>query len=103
MCWHAKMTVNKICLDKPASYTISLILIALVCRLLIAAFTGLGIGESYYTRGAKYLQLSYFDQPPLFFWLGGLSIRLLGETTFALRLPTVLMFAGTTWFVYVIG
>ena len=97
------MTVNKIRLDKPASYTISLILITLVCRLMIAAFTGLGIGESYYTRGAKYLQLSYFDQPPLFFWLGGLSMRLLGETTFALRLPSVLMFAGTTWFVYVIG
>jgi 4-amino-4-deoxy-L-arabinose transferase-like glycosyltransferase len=70
---------------------------------MIASFTGLGIGESYYVRGAKYLQLSYFDQPPLFFWIGGLAIRLLGENTFALRLPTVLMFAGTTWFLYQIG
>jgi len=97
------MTIHKIRLDKPAIYTLVLIVLTLFCRLMIAAFTGLGVGESYYTRGAEYLQLSYFDQPPLFFWIGGLAMRLLGENTFALRFPSIVMFSGTTWFVYLIG
>lgn len=72
-------------------------------RLYLAAFTGLSVGESYYWRGAQFLQLSYFDQPPLFFWLSGLTIRLLDISNFALRLPAVLLFAGTSWLLYRIG
>ena len=89
--------------ERSTIYTLLLIIITLLSRLVIISFTGLGIGESCNFRSAKYLQLSYFDHPPLFFWIGGLAIRLLGENAFALRLPTVLMFAGTTWFLYQIG
>ncbi|MFC2089624.1 ArnT family glycosyltransferase [Bacteroidota bacterium] len=81
---------------------LTLILIALssLIRFVIADNTGLGIGESYYFKGAKLLQLSYFDQPPLFFWISGLSIRIFGYTTLALRLPAILFFTGTLWFLY---
>jgi hypothetical protein len=84
------------------SFTIILIVVTFFIRLLIAAYTGLGQGESYYFRGAIHLDWSYFDQPPLFFWLGGLSIRIFGLTNFGLRFPTVLMFAGTSWLLYLI-
>ncbi|MDB5109020.1 MAG: arnT 2 [Mucilaginibacter sp.] len=84
------------------SFTLVLILITFVIRLLIAAYTGLGNGESYYFRGAIHFDLSYFDQPPLFFWLGGLSIKLFGLNNLGLRFPTVLLFAGTSWLLFLI-
>jgi hypothetical protein len=84
------------------SYTLILIIVTFFIRLLIAAYTGLGNGESYYFRGALHFDFSYFDQPPLFFWLGGLSIRLFGLTNLGLRFPTVLLFAGTSWLLYLV-
>ena len=81
-------------------FTLILIIITFFIRLLIAAYTGLGNGESYYFRGALHLDWSYFDQPPLFFWLGGLSIKLLGLNNLGLRFPTVLLFAGTSWLLF---
>jgi len=83
-------------------FTLVLIVVTFFIRLLIAAYTGLGNGESYYFRGAIHLDWSYFDQPPLFFWLGGLSIRIFGLNNFGLRFPTVLLFAGTSWYLYLI-
>src|ERR1700761_3822454 len=83
-------------------YTLVLIVVTFFVRLLIAAYTGLGNGESYYFRGAVHLDLSYFDQPPLFFWLGGLSIRIFGLNNFGIRFPSVLLFAGTTWLLFLI-
>jgi hypothetical protein len=85
-----------------AKFTIILIAVTFFIRLLIAAYTGLGNGESYYFRGALHFDWSYFDQPPLFFWLGGLSIKLFGLTNLGLRFPTVLLFAGTSWLLFLI-
>jgi len=94
--------MKKLTESNAASSTIVLILITFVLRCLIAAYTGLGVGESYYFRGALHLDLSYFDQPPLFFWLGGLSIKVFGLTNFGIRFPSVLMFAGTSWLLFLI-
>jgi Dolichyl-phosphate-mannose-protein mannosyltransferase len=85
-----------------ALYTIVLILVTFIIRIFIAAYTGLGVGESYYFRGALHLELSYFDQPPLFFWLSGLSTKVLGLTNLGLRFPAVLLFAGTSWLLFLI-
>ncbi|MDB4924004.1 glycosyltransferase family 39 protein [Mucilaginibacter sp.] len=95
--------MKKITEQNAAKYTLVLIIVTFFIRLLIAAYTGLGNGESYYFRGAIHLDWSYFDQPPLFFWLGGLSIRLLGLTNLGLRFPDVLMFAGTSWLLFILG
>lgn len=97
-----KLIMKKITEGNAASYTILLIVVTFIIRALIAAYTGLGIGEAYYFRGALHLDLSYFDQPPLFFWLGGLSIKLLGLTNFGLRFPSVLLFAGTSWLLFLV-
>lgn len=95
--------MKKITEQNAAKYTLVLIIVTFFIRLLIAAYTGLGNGESYYFRGAIHLDWSYFDQPPLFFWLGGASIRLLGLNNLGLRFPTVLMFAGTCWLLFIIS
>jgi hypothetical protein len=90
-------------LSDPVFLTVTLIVITTILRLIIANGTGLGIGESYYFRGATNLKLSYFDQPPMFFWLGGITIRLLGISAFALRLHAVILYAGTMWLMFVVG
>jgi hypothetical protein len=84
------------------SRTLILIVVTFALRCLIAAYTGLGIGESYYFRGSMHLNLSYFDQPPLFFWLGGLGIKLFGLNNLGIRFPSVLLFAGTTWLLFLV-
>ncbi len=94
------MKVNK---NSAFRYTYWLITITAAIRLFLAWWSGLGIGEAYYFRGAKELALSYFDQPPLFLWLGGLSIRFFGESSLALRLPSVFLFAGTSWVLFLIA
>jgi hypothetical protein len=94
--------MKKITESNAASSTVILIFITFILRCLLAAYTGLNIGESYYFREALHFELSYFDQPPLFFWLGGLSVKIVGLNNFGLRFPSVLMFAGTTWFMFLI-
>jgi hypothetical protein len=94
--------MKKLTENNAAKFTQILIVVTFFLRLLIAAYTGLGNGESYYFRGALHLEWSYFDQPPLFFWLGGLSIKLLGLNNLGLRFPTVLLFAGTSWLLFLI-
>ncbi|MCR8557054.1 glycosyltransferase family 39 protein [Mucilaginibacter sp. BJC16-A38] len=79
-----------------------LIIITFIIRCLIAGYTGLGIGESYYFRGALNFDLSYFDQPPLFFWLSGISVKIFGLNNFGLRFPAVLLFAGTSWLMFLV-
>ncbi|MDW3192704.1 MAG: glycosyltransferase family 39 protein [Cytophagales bacterium] len=89
--------------SNPRHLALWIIGISTLFRLYLAAFTGLSVGESYYWRGAQFLQLSYFDQPPLFLWLSGITIRLLDISNFALRLPAVLLFSGTSYLLYQIG
>jgi hypothetical protein len=94
--------MKKLTESNAASFTVVLIIITFVLRCFIAAYTGLGNGESYYFRGALHLDLSYFDQPPLFFWLGALSIKLFGLTNFGIRFASVLLFAGTSWLLFLV-
>jgi len=94
--------MKKLTEKNAASFTIVLIIVTFVLRCFIAAYTGLGNGESYYFRGALQLNMSYFDQPPLFFWLGAISIKLFGLTNFGIRFASVLLFAGTSWLMFVI-
>jgi hypothetical protein len=94
--------MKKITEGTAALYTALLIVITFIIRLFVAAYTGLGIGEAYYFRGALHLDLSYFDQPPLFFWLGGLSIKIFGLNNLGIRFPSVLLFAGTSWLLYLV-
>ncbi|HVW97419.1 MAG TPA: glycosyltransferase family 39 protein [Mucilaginibacter sp.] len=94
--------MKKLTESNAARWTVILIILTFIARCFLAAYTGLGIGESYYFRGALNFDLSYFDQPPLFFWLSGLSVKILGLTNFGLRFPAVLLFAGTSWLLFLV-
>ncbi len=87
----------------PTMWVALLIVVGTGLRLWAAAATGLGYGEANYFATAMHPDWSYFDQPPLSLWAAYLSAKLLGTHPLALRLPFVLMFAGTTWLVYSLG
>jgi len=70
-------------------------------RFLLAESTGLGVDESYATAVARQLSLSYFDHPPLHFWLAGVMAKLAhSESGEVVRFPFVVCFAATTWLMY---
>ena len=67
-------------------------------RFLVAGSTGLGVDESYAVAVARQLSLSYFDHPPLHFWIAGVMAKLAhSEASEVVRFPFVICFAATTW------
>jgi 4-amino-4-deoxy-L-arabinose transferase-like glycosyltransferase len=83
---------------------LALILASAAIRLVLGALVGLSVDESYAVVMSRRLALSYYDHPPLLFWIPGLAARLAGtESQLAVRLPFVLMFMGTTWLTFRLG
>ena len=80
--------------------SVALVAVATAARLAIAAWVGLGYGEGYHFSYALRPALSYFEHPPLAFWLAHLSMGALGAGPLAARLPTVLLFAGSCWLMH---
>jgi 4-amino-4-deoxy-L-arabinose transferase-like glycosyltransferase len=75
-----------------------------VLRLIIADMMGLGIDESYMVAAGRHLQLSYFDHPPLSWWLAWGAAQLFGsDTGVVVRLPFIALFALSTWLMYRLG
>lgn len=68
-------------------------------RLILGAVVGLGVDETYTVSVAHDLALSYFDHPPLQYWLTHLMLPWLGDGR-AVRLPFIALFAGTSWLTY---
>jgi hypothetical protein len=78
-----------------------LILTTFFARLLLASATGLGIDESYMVAAGRKLQLSYFDHPPIAWWMAWGAAHLAGsESAIVVRFPFVALFALTTWLMY---
>jgi hypothetical protein len=83
---------------------ITVLAVGAMLRFLLAESTGLGVDESYAVAVARQLSLSYFDHPPLHFWLAGTMARLAhSESGEVVRFPFVVCFAATTWLMYRIG
>lgn len=71
---------------------------SLFVRLVMSASHGYGVDEAYAIAVARPLSLSYFDHPPLTFWLVVLSSAIWeSNVPFVLRLPFVLLFTITHW------
>src|SRR6266480_1496403 len=88
-------------LKTPPGGVAVLILATLLARLLFAAALGLGIDESYMVAAGRKLQLSYFDHPPLAWWMAWAAAHLAGsESAIVVRLPFIVLFAVTTWLMY---
>jgi 4-amino-4-deoxy-L-arabinose transferase-like glycosyltransferase len=85
----------------PAGSVTVLIGSTFLARLVFAAALGLGIDESYMVAAGRKLQLSYFDHPPLAWWMAWGAAHLTGsESAFVVRLPFIALFALTTWLMY---
>ena len=70
-------------------------------RVGLASALGLGVDESYLVSTTRQLHLSYFDHPPLAWWITHAAIALTGsESHLVVRLPFIALFALTTWLVY---
>jgi Dolichyl-phosphate-mannose-protein mannosyltransferase len=85
----------------PTRAVLVLILATLLVRLVFADSLGLGIDESYMVAAGRKLQLSYFDHPPIAWWMASGIAHLTGsENAIVVRLPFVALFAFTTWLMY---
>ncbi|MBV9725603.1 MAG: glycosyltransferase family 39 protein [Gammaproteobacteria bacterium] len=85
----------------PASDTAALVLIAIFSagRVALAAMLGLGVDEAYTLSVAHDLNLSYYDHPPLQYWIAHFFMPVLGDGR-AARLPFIAMFALSSWLLY---
>jgi 4-amino-4-deoxy-L-arabinose transferase-like glycosyltransferase len=88
-------------LKTPAGGVAVLILATFLARLLFASALGLGIDESYMVAAGRKLQLSYFDHPPVAWWMAWAAAHLTGvENPVVVRLPFIALFAVTTFLMY---
>ncbi|HEX6966873.1 MAG TPA: glycosyltransferase family 39 protein [Gemmatimonadaceae bacterium] len=90
--------------ERPARLVLLIIVLGLLARVGLAAVIGLGVDESYAVSVARHASLSFFDHPPLSFWMAGAAARLAGsEQRVIVRLPFILLFAGTAWLMFRLG
>src|SRR6266478_10237958 len=88
-------------LRSPPRTVAALILGTFLARLVFAASLGLGVDESYMVAAGRKLQLSYFDHPPIAWWIAWGMAHLTGsESAVVVRLPFVALFGLTTWLMY---
>ncbi|MGB6538893.1 MAG: glycosyltransferase family 39 protein, partial [Xanthobacteraceae bacterium] len=85
----------------PERTVIGLIVAFTVYRLILAATLGLGVDESYGIGVSHDFALSYFDHPPLNYWIAHVFLPLLGDGR-ALRLPFIVLFAATCWALFLL-
>ena len=88
-------------LKRPAGRVAVLIVATFFARLMFAWTLGLGIDESYMVAAGRKVQLSYFDHPPIAWWIAWAVAHLTGsEGPVVLRLPFIALFAATTFLMY---
>ena len=86
---------------QPRRQVAAIIAGTLLIRLLLSMALGLGIDESYMVAAGRRLQLSYFDHPPLAWWLTWGVAHVFGsEDPVVVRLPFMLLFAGSSWLLF---
>src|SRR5260370_4086247 len=88
-------------LKTPAGAVAVLIFWTFLGRLALASALGLGVDESYMVAAGRKLQISYFDHPPIAWWMAWATGHLAGtESPVVVRLPFIALFAVTTFLMY---
>jgi undecaprenyl-diphosphatase len=64
--------------------------LGLAVRLALSSHYLLTPDEANYWQWSRYLDIGYYDHPPMIAWTIHLAARLFGQTEFAVRLPTIL-------------
>jgi len=85
--------------SRPERAALAIIATFTALRLVLAAALGLGVDEAYTVSVAHDLGLSYYDHPPLQYWIVHLFLPLLGDGR-AARLPFIALFAASSWLLY---
>jgi len=85
--------------SRPDRVVLAIIGAFALLRLLSAAAVGLSFDEAYTVSVAHGLDLSYYDHPPLLYWIAHLFLPLTGDGQ-AARVPFIALFAGTSWLLY---
>ncbi|MFT3736968.1 MAG: glycosyltransferase family 39 protein [Rhodocyclaceae bacterium] len=81
-------------------------LVALTCyRMWVAGGLGVSlyVDEAQYWTWAQDLDWGYFSKPPVIGWLIALSTAVFGDGLVAVKLPALLLYAGTSWLVFLLG
>jgi hypothetical protein len=78
-----------------------IILAGVIARLIASHFVGLGVDESYSAGVARDLSLSYFDHPPLQYWIVHVVAPIVGYGR-GDRWPFIVLFAASTWLMFVL-
>jgi 4-amino-4-deoxy-L-arabinose transferase-like glycosyltransferase len=85
----------------PAGALTLMIVATAALRLAFAATLGLGVDESYMAASGRLWQLSYFDHPPIAWWLASAASHVAGsDSPIAVRLPFIALFALATVLMY---
>lgn len=83
---------------------LSLFLIFLIMRLIFAYFLPLGVDEAYQITIGREFDWSYYDHPPLSFWLPRIVANIVGlESILIYRLPSIIFGSITIYALYGIG
>ena len=85
----------------PALASAAVIVGFTLLRLIAARFIGLGTDESYSIAVARDLHASYYDHPPMHYWIAHAVEPLFGVGR-AGRTPFILLFAGSSGLMYVL-
>ncbi len=72
-----------------------------VLRLSFIGKVGLTVDEAHYWVYTKFLDLSYFDHPPLIAYIIKVSTLIFGNTAFAVRFPAVVIFFLASWVFFI--
>ena len=85
----------------PTQVVLAVMALGLALRAVLAAIAGLSVDEAYIVVMAREPGLGYFDHPPLTMWVVHAVVWLFGsEAPLVSRIPGLLSFAGTTWFLF---
>lgn len=88
----------------PRRLALALLVAGFAFRLVLAGWLPLAVDESYAVAMGRSLSASFFDHPPIGFWLPALMVHLTGiEHAFVYRLPYVAMGLVTGWALWRIG
>ena len=73
---------------------------SLALRLVLSGATNLIPEEAYYWNYAQHLDIGYVDHPPMVAWMIASATRIFGNSEFAVRLPAILCWLVTAFFMY---
>ena len=85
----------------PERTVLVIIATATILRIIATTLFGLGVDESYMVAAGRELHVSYFDHPPLSWWLAWGAAHLFGsDAPVVVRLPFIALFAASSWLMH---